>query len=111
MRSRSGSKGSEASPAATRRGPGYSPAGRTGSARSFLARLVRVLAALLLQAFDEVLMYGGVQPRQVGLVEVMDADQKDHVAEVVVAAGRELELDQLGQRDDANLFNLFTVGR
>src|SRR5690242_5839706 len=33
MRSRSGSKGSEASPAATRRGPGYSPAGRTGSAR------------------------------------------------------------------------------
>src|SRR5436305_6460197 len=47
-----------------------------------------------------------VQLRLKGLVEVMGADQKYHIAEVVIAPRRQFELNQLWQRDDLDLLDL-----
>src|SRR5580700_6138281 len=63
---------------------------------STLAGNVIVLAPLLFQAFDEVLMDGRVNLRQKRFVEVVGCDQKNHVAEVGMAPRRQFELDQLG---------------
>jgi hypothetical protein len=41
-------------------------------------------------------MHGLRQVREIRLVEAMGADQGNHIAQIVVAAGSEFELDQLG---------------
>ena len=41
-------------------------------------------------------------------VQVMDSDQEDDVAEVIIAPGREIELDELRQGHHADLLDLLT---
>src|SRR5208283_122539 len=65
----------------TRRG---SPGIPTNVSFLLFAGLVLVFPAFLFEAFDEVLMHGGVQFLQVGFVQVVYPNQEDHVPEVVV---------------------------
>src|SRR5437899_487064 len=47
-----------------------------------------------------------MEPVQEGLVEIVDANQKNDIAEVIVTPCRQLELDELWQRDDLNVLDL-----
>ena len=59
-----------------------------------LPGLILILAAFLFQAFDEVLAHAAMEALQEPFVQLVNADQLDHVREVLVAASGELEFDE-----------------
>src|SRR5262249_29878200 len=60
-----------------------------------LAPLVLVLAPPLFKTLDEVSPHAGMYPVEERFIEVVNADEEDDIAEVVVAPCREFQLDQL----------------
>jgi hypothetical protein len=64
---------------------------------SALSRLVLVLAALLFQAFDEVLTHAAMKLLQIRFVQVLNANQLDDVCEILVAAVCKFQPDERRQ--------------
>ena len=66
---------------------------------------VFILASLFFQAFDKIPVHGRMQLGHKTLIELVNADQENNVAEIIVSSGRKLELDKLRQRHDLDIVN------
>src|SRR5947208_2946674 len=68
-------------------------------------RLVLVLPPFFLQALDEALSHGSMKLVEEGLIEVVDPDQLDNIAEVLVPPGGEFQDDQRREVDHGMLID------
>ena len=69
---------------------------------------VFILASLFFQAFNKIPVHRRMQLGHKTPIEIVNPDQENNVAEIIVSSGRKLELDKLRQRHDLDIVNFDT---